>query len=53
MKTYVSKRQRQEYIEELNDHTAKVQNIVESMGGKFYTTTTNENIFNVFYNILA
>jgi uncharacterized protein (DUF58 family) len=53
MKTYISKRERQEYIEELNEHSAKVQNIVESVGGKFYTTTTHENIFNVFYNILA
>jgi uncharacterized protein (DUF58 family) len=53
MKTYVSKRERQEYLEELNEHSAKIQNIVESVGGKFYTTTTHENIFNVFYNILA
>ena len=53
MKTYISKRERQEYIEELNEHSAKIQNIVESVGGKFYTTTTHEDVFNVFYNILA
>jgi uncharacterized protein (DUF58 family) len=53
MKTYISKRERQKYIEELNEHSTKVQNIVESVGGKFYTTTTHENIFNVFYNILG
>lgn len=53
MRTYVSKRLKQEYLEELDEHSTKIQKIVESMGGKFYTTTTHENIFNVFYNILA
>ncbi len=52
VRTYVSKRMRQEYISELDDHTAKIQEIVESMGGKFYSASTNEDVFDVFHHMM-
>ncbi len=53
MRTYVSKRLRQEYMEELDDHSAKIQEIVEGMGGKFYCATTYDDVFDVFHYMLA
>lgn len=53
MRTYITKRLRQEYIEELSDHSAKIKEIVTSLGGKFYVTTTYDDIFDSFYAMLA
>jgi uncharacterized protein (DUF58 family) len=53
MRTYITKRLRQEYVEELSEHSAKIKEIVTSLGGKFYVTTTAEDVFDSFYAMLA
>lgn len=53
MRTYISKRTRQEYIEELGDHAAKVEEVVNSLGGRFFSASTKDDIFDVFYHLLA
>ncbi|SEH05491.1 Uncharacterised protein [Candidatus Venteria ishoeyi] len=53
LRTYVSKKLRLEYLEELDDHSAEIQELVQSMGGKFYTATTHDDIFDVFHHLFA
>jgi len=53
LRTYVSKRLRQEYMQELDDHSAQIQEIVEGLGGKFFAATTRDDVFDVFYHMLA
>lgn len=53
LKTYLSRRMKEKYIANLNDHNAEIKNICNHLNAKFYPVTTNIPIFDSFYGILS
>jgi len=52
LKTYMSRRLKQKYIQRLNDHSSNIHDMCTKMGHGFYQVTTDEEIFDNFYKIL-
>lgn len=52
MRTYVSPRLRMEYMKQLEDHSAKIEETCGKLGMKFHQVTTDTPVFDTFYRIL-
>ncbi len=52
LRTFVSKRMQEKYQQQLNNHSAAINDICTTMNAKFNQVTTDEEIFDVFYKIL-
>jgi uncharacterized protein (DUF58 family) len=52
IKTFISPRLVSNYTKMLNDHTAKINDICNSLGVEFYQVTNDQSIFDTFYELL-
>ncbi|MFC1754447.1 DUF58 domain-containing protein [Thermoproteota archaeon] len=52
MRTFITNRMRNSYESELHDHTANIKSICESMNVKFLSVSTDQQIFDTFYELL-
>lgn len=52
LRTYISKKARQKYQGQLNQHTQDIHDICNKLGADFYQVTTDVNIFENFYRVL-
>ena len=53
LKTFMSRRLRQKYLQKLNDHSSKIHDLCIKLGAGFYQITTDDPIFDSFYNVLT
>lgn len=53
MRTNVNPQLRKRYLEGMADHQARIGKIAEEIGGKFFTVSTKEQVFDAFYRILS
>ncbi|MBW2997931.1 DUF58 domain-containing protein [Candidatus Woesearchaeota archaeon] len=52
LRTYISKRAQQQYVEKLDKHVQEIQNIANKFPGtKFYQFTTDRKMFDVLFSI--
>lgn len=51
LRTFVSPSLRNNYLQEINSHIAKVREITKRVGGKYHLASTEKPIFDVFYDI--
>ena len=52
LRTFISPRLVQNYNKMLEDHTAKINDICNGLGVRFYQATTSKAIFDTFYELL-
>ncbi len=52
LRTYISKRGQKDYIEKLNQHNSKIENVCNEFGFKFYQFTTDKPIFDTFFKLV-
>ncbi len=52
LRTYISKKARQKYQGQLNQHTRDIHDICNKLGADFYQVTTDVNIFENFYRVI-
>jgi hypothetical protein len=52
LRTYISKKQRQKYQGQLNQHTENVHDICIKTGADFYQVLTDVNVFENFYRVI-
>lgn len=52
LRTFMSRRLRQKYLQKLNEHSSKIHDICSDLGIGFCQVTTDEPIFDSFYNVL-
>lgn len=52
LRTFVSTAARQQYLDRLEQHTAFIEGLANSLGYSFYDTNTGEPIFDAFYRIV-
>ncbi|MFH1409044.1 MAG: DUF58 domain-containing protein [Nanoarchaeota archaeon] len=53
LRTFISRRMRENYKHLLGDHIARIQAFCESIGAKFIVTYTDVPIFETFYQVLT
>ena len=53
LKTYLSRRLKQKYMQKLNSHSSNIHDICVKLGAGFYQVTTDDQLFDSFYNILT
>ncbi len=53
MRTFVSPFLKKTYQDKLEDHNAKLKKFCSDIGARFYSFSTNSDIFNSFYAVLA
>jgi len=52
LKTFISRRVRDNYKRKLDDHIEEIQNFCDKAGVEFVTVTTDKPIFDTFYEVL-
>lgn len=52
MDTFISNRARSRYQRELDDHIAEIRKTCDSMGIDFFSVTTADDVFDVFFDVL-
>ena len=52
IKTFISPRLVSNYTKMLNDHTAKINDVCNSLGVEFYQVSNDQSIFDTFYELL-
>jgi uncharacterized protein (DUF58 family) len=52
LNTYFSKRMKKQYQDELDEHGQKLHSVCNTLGIEFYSITTDNKIFDVFYRLL-
>ncbi|MBS3121816.1 DUF58 domain-containing protein [Candidatus Woesearchaeota archaeon] len=52
LRTFISRRLRQKYLQKLNDHSSQLHDICVKQGIGFYQVTTDDKIFDSFFNVL-
>jgi uncharacterized protein (DUF58 family) len=52
LRTFMSRRLRQKYIQKLNDHSSKIHDLCTKMGAGFCQVTSDDDLFDSFYKIL-
>ena len=52
LRTFISRRLKEKYMQKLNNHSSAIHDICESVGATFRQVTTDDPIFDSFYNIL-
>jgi len=52
MRTYISRKMRNEYKSKLHEHNAKIKELCDKTGVDFYTLSTDKSIFDSFYEVL-
>ena len=53
LKTFMSRRLRQKYLQKLNDHSSNIHDTCVKLGAGFYQITTDDPIFDSFYEVLT
>ena len=53
LRTFISRRLRQKYTQKLNDHSSQIHDMCVKLGAGFYQITTDDPIFDSFYNVLT
>lgn len=52
IRTYVSEKFRENYLEKLDDHSARIRKACLKVGAEFYTFTSDTPIFDAFYHTI-
>lgn len=52
LKTFMSRRLRQKYLQKMNSHTSQIHDTCVKLGAGFYQVTTDDSIFDSFYQVL-
>jgi len=52
MKTFIDPYLKKKYFERLEFHNSKIKDVCGMVGADFYSVSTNQDVFDVFYNIL-
>ena len=52
IRTYVSERFKEKYLEKLEDHGARIKKACMRAGAEFYSFTTDTPIFDAFYHTI-
>jgi uncharacterized protein (DUF58 family) len=52
LRTFMSRRLRQKYQQQLNDHSSKIHDTCVKLGAGFCQVTTDDVLFDSFYNVL-
>lgn len=52
MRTFITPYSRQKYLEQLEEHKAKIKNACSEVGAKFFSFSTNHPVFDAFYEML-
>ena len=53
LRTFITPALRNKYLEKMKLHSLELQKTCDGVKAKFYTISTNEDIFDVFYRILV
>ncbi|MGM5485365.1 MAG: DUF58 domain-containing protein [Nanobdellota archaeon] len=53
MRTYLSKKMKERYYKQLEEHKAFIQKTVESLRGTFYPADTSQDVFNILFNTIS
>jgi uncharacterized protein (DUF58 family) len=53
MRTFVTRRVQGEYRKQMDEHAAKIRELTEAMGFTFLTVTTDQEIFEAFYQAFS
>jgi uncharacterized protein (DUF58 family) len=52
LKTFISRRMKEKYLNNLIEHNNEIKNICNHMGAEFFSVTTNKPIFDTFYDVV-
>ncbi|MBT4540436.1 DUF58 domain-containing protein [Candidatus Woesearchaeota archaeon] len=52
LKTFMSRRLRQKYVQKLNDHSSKIHDVCVKLGAGFCQITSDDDLFDSFYKVL-